>query len=159
MEDGEVGRFPPLPNPQQPWEPGRGAMTIPRGANWMPATRGRPVVTRRGGLGGHAPPRLPTLIIPSVEELERHLDAANIPGNELALSCMRAYIRDAQNVPREMRSPVQNMGTDEMEDTRLGASRDKAAWEGQQAECTTGGKHAQVDRPGRGLGKVDVEIP
>jgi hypothetical protein len=98
MEDGEVGRFPPLPNPQQPWEPRRGSMTIPQGANWTPATRGRPVVTRRGRLGGHAPPRLPTLIIPSVEELEHHLDAANIPGNELALSCMRAYVRDAQNV-------------------------------------------------------------
>ena len=108
MEDGEVGKFPPLPNPQQPWEPRRGPMTIPRGASWMPATRGRPVVTRRGGFGGHVPPRLPTLIILSVEELERHLDAANIPGNELALSHMRAYVRDAQNIPREMRSPVQN---------------------------------------------------
>ena len=29
MEEGEVGRFPPLPNPQQPWEPRRGSMTIP----------------------------------------------------------------------------------------------------------------------------------
>ena len=83
-------------------------MTIPRGTNWTPATRGRPVVTRRGGFGGHAPPRLPTLIIPSMEELEWHLDAANIPGNKLALSRMRTYVRDAQNVPREMRSPVQN---------------------------------------------------
>jgi hypothetical protein len=43
-----------------------------------------------------------------MEELEQHLEAANIQGNELALTHMRAYIQDAQNVPRENRLPMQN---------------------------------------------------
>jgi hypothetical protein len=107
MEDGEVGRFPPLPTPQRPLEPARGSMIIPRSANWTLATRGRLTMPRRGGFG-FAPPRLPPLVITSVEELDHHLDAAGIPGNELALTCMCAYVRDAQNVLREARSPVQN---------------------------------------------------
>jgi hypothetical protein len=48
------------------------------------------------------------LVISSVEELEQHLEAANIQGNELALTHMQAYVQDAQNIPRENRSPMQN---------------------------------------------------
>jgi hypothetical protein len=108
MEDGEVGRFPPLPTPQPPLEVTRGPVGVPRGANWRPAPQLRPTQARRGGFGGHPTPRLPPLVISSVEELEQHLEAANIQGNELALTRMRAYVRDAQNVPRENRSPMQN---------------------------------------------------
>jgi hypothetical protein len=108
MEDGEVGRFPPLPTPQPPLEVTRGPVGVPRGANWRPAPQPRPTQARRGGFGGHPTPRLPPLVISSVEELEQHLEAANIQGNELALTRMRAYVRDAQNVPRENRSPMQN---------------------------------------------------
>jgi hypothetical protein len=43
-----------------------------------------------------------------MEELEQHLEVANIQGNELALTCMQAYIWDIQNVPRENQSPMQN---------------------------------------------------
>jgi hypothetical protein len=43
-----------------------------------------------------------------MEELEQHLEAANIQGNKLALTHMQAYVWDAQNVPRENRSPMQN---------------------------------------------------
>jgi hypothetical protein len=43
-----------------------------------------------------------------MEELEQHLEAANIQGNELALTHMRAYVRDTLNVLRENRSPMQN---------------------------------------------------
>lgn len=108
MEEGEVGRFPPLPNLQQRVEPTRGSLVIPCGANWMPAIRGRPTIPRQGGFGGSAPLRLPPLVITSREELEHHLDAASVPGNKLALTCMCAYVRDTQNVLREARSPMQN---------------------------------------------------
>jgi hypothetical protein len=108
MEDGEVGRFPPLLTPQPPLEVTRGPVGVPRGANWRPAPQPRPTQVRRGGFGGHPTPRLPPLVISSVEELEQHLEVANIQGNELALTCMRAYVWDAQNVPRENRSPMQN---------------------------------------------------
>jgi hypothetical protein len=43
-----------------------------------------------------------------LEELEQHLEVANIQGNELALTHMQAYIWNTQNVPRENRSPMQN---------------------------------------------------
>jgi hypothetical protein len=46
-----------------------------------------------------------------------------------------------------------------MEDTRMGASRNEAAREERRPERTTRGKYAQFNRPGRRLGKVDVEIP
>jgi hypothetical protein len=109
MEDGEVGRFPPLPTPQPPLEATRGPVGVPRGANWRPAPQPRPTQVRQGGFGGHPTLRLLPLVISSVEELEQHLEAANIQGNELALTRMRAYVRDTQNVPRENRSPMQNV--------------------------------------------------
>jgi hypothetical protein len=46
-------------------------------------------------------------VIRSLEELDQHLEAANTPGNELAVARMCAYIREAQNVPKETHSPVQ----------------------------------------------------
>jgi hypothetical protein len=101
MEDREVGRFPPLPTPQPPLEVMRGPVGVPQGMNWRPAPQPRLTQARWGGFGGHPTPRLPPLVISSVEELEQHLEAANIQGNELALTRMRAYVRDAQNVPRE----------------------------------------------------------
>jgi hypothetical protein len=108
MEDGEVGRFPPLPTPQPPLKVTRGPVGVPQGANWRPAPQPRLTQVRRGGFGGHSTPRLLPLVISSAEELEQHLEAANIQGNELALTCMRAYIWDTQNILRENRSPMQN---------------------------------------------------
>jgi hypothetical protein len=108
MEDGEVGRFPPLPTPQPPLEVTRGPVEVPRGANWRPAPQPRLTQVRWGGFGGHSTPRLPPLVISSVEELEQHLEVANIQGNKLALTRMRAYIQDTQNIPRENQSPMQN---------------------------------------------------
>jgi hypothetical protein len=108
MEDGEVGRFPPLPTPQPPLEVMRGPVGVPRGTNWRPAPQPRPTQVRWGGFRGHSTPRLPPLVISSVEELEQHLEVANIQGNELALTHMRAYVWDTQNILGENRSPMQN---------------------------------------------------
>jgi hypothetical protein len=108
MEDREVGRFPPLPTPQPPLEVTRGPVGVPQGANWRPVPQPRPTQVRRGGFRGHSTLRLLPLVISSVEELEQHLEAANIQGNELALTRMRAYIQDTQNVLRENQSPMQN---------------------------------------------------
>jgi hypothetical protein len=88
MEDGEVGRFPPLLTPQPPLEVMRRPVAVPRGTNWRPVPQPRPTQVRQGGFGGHSTPRLPPLVISSVEELEQHLEAANIQGNKLALTCM-----------------------------------------------------------------------
>jgi hypothetical protein len=88
MEDGEVGRFPPLPTPQPPLEVTRGPVGVPRGANWRPAPQPRPTQVRQEGFGGHSTLRLLPLVISSAEELEQHLEAANIQGNELALTRM-----------------------------------------------------------------------
>ena len=54
-------------------------------------------------------PRYAGFVIASVEELEQHLEAANMPGNELAVACMSAYVQEANMVPKELRSPVQNI--------------------------------------------------
>jgi hypothetical protein len=43
-----------------------------------------------------------------MEELDHHLDMASVPENKLALTCMHAYVRDAQNILKEARSLVQN---------------------------------------------------
>jgi len=103
-----VGKFPLLPTPQPPLEAMRGSIIVPCGANWRPAPQTRLTQARRRGLRGHPAPRLPPLVISNVEELEWHLEAANIQGNKLALTCMHAYVRDTQNVPRENQSPMQN---------------------------------------------------
>jgi hypothetical protein len=88
MEDGEVGRLPPLPTPQPPLKVMRGPVAVPWGMNWRPAPQPRLTQVRRRGFRGHSTPRLPPLVISSMEELEQHLEAANIQGNKLALTCM-----------------------------------------------------------------------
>jgi hypothetical protein len=88
MEDGKVGKFPPLPTPQPPLEVMRGPVVVPQGTNWRPAPQPRLTQGRWRGFGGHSTLRLPPLVISSMEELKQHLKVANIQGNKLALTCM-----------------------------------------------------------------------
>ena len=108
MEDGEIWRFPPLPNPGVPQMVQAGPLALPRGANWRPAPAARPAVSGMTRFRGNMPLRHPPMILRSMEELNQHLEAANVPGNNLALARMRAYVREAQDLPKEARSPVQN---------------------------------------------------
>ena len=55
-EGSGMGQFPALPKPQLPWETMASMVTIPHGANWMPARELRPTVGLRGGLRGNTMP-------------------------------------------------------------------------------------------------------
>jgi hypothetical protein len=88
MEDGEMGRFPPLPTPQPPLEVTRRPVIVPQSTNWRPAPQPRLTQARQEGLRDYPAPRLLPLVISSMKELEQHLEAANIQGNELALTHM-----------------------------------------------------------------------
>jgi hypothetical protein len=78
MEDREVS-FPPLPTPVPPMAEAIQAPHFQHGANWTPAPvpRGAPVVC--GSPFGRPMPRYAGLVIASVEELEQHLEAVNMP--------------------------------------------------------------------------------
>jgi hypothetical protein len=106
MDDGESA-FPSLPAPSQPMAPTMGAPLFQHGANWMPAPPMRQPSITRGSPFGRRMSRPTGFVIRSLEELYQHLEVANTPGNELAVAWMRAYIREAQNVPKETRSLVQ----------------------------------------------------
>jgi hypothetical protein len=47
-----------------------------------------------------------TLVITSLEELDQYIEAANRPGDELVLTQMHAYVREAHQRCREERSPI-----------------------------------------------------
>jgi hypothetical protein len=113
---------------------------------------------RRGGFRGHPTPRLPPLVISSVE-LEQHLEVANIQGNELALTRMRAYVRDTQNVPRENRSPMQNAALLKWKTPGWVPIEARPPVRGGDQNAPAGGEYAQANGPSRGLGEMDVEIP
>lgn len=100
MEEGELGRFPPLPNPSQPLSSTVGTIVVPRGANWNPAPRGRPGMGMRGGIGAR-PSREPLLLITSLAQLDHYLEAANRPGDETAVAQMCAYVREAHLLRKE----------------------------------------------------------
>jgi hypothetical protein len=93
-----------------------------------------------------------------VEELEQHLEAAKIQGNELALIRMLAYVWDAQNVPRENRSPMQNAALLKWKTPGWVPIEARPPVRGGDQNVPAGGEHAQANRPSRGLGEMDVGI-
>jgi hypothetical protein len=91
MEDGEVA-FLPLPRPAPPMAETIKAPQFQCGANWMPAPVPRGMPGMHGSPFGRPMPRHTRLVIPSMEELEQHLEVANTPHNKLAVTYMYAYI-------------------------------------------------------------------
>ena len=79
---------------------------VPRGANWNPVPRGRPTVSTWGGFR-FRPSREPPLMITSMAQLDNYIKAANRHGDMAAVARMCAYVRDAQLMSREERSPLQ----------------------------------------------------
>ena len=106
MEEGEMAAFPPLPYPSQPSQTMSGLIMVPRGANWNPAPRGRPTVSMWGGFGFRLSRELP-LMITSMAQLDNYIEAANRHGDMTAVARMCAYVREAQLMSREERSPLQ----------------------------------------------------
>ena len=106
MEEGETVAFPPLPYRSQPSQMMSGSMMVPRGANWNPAPSGRPTVSTRGGFGFRLL-REPPLMITSMAQLDNYIEAANRHGDMTAVARMCAYVREAQLISREERSPLQ----------------------------------------------------
>ena len=106
MEEGETAVFPPLPYPSQPSQTMSGSIMVPRGANWNPAPWGRPTVSTQGRFG-FCPSREPPLMITSMAQLDNYIEAANRHGDMMAVACMCAYVREAQLISREERSPLQ----------------------------------------------------
>ena len=74
----------------------------------MPARGSRPTMGLRGGSLGCGMPCPQSLSIQNEEELDHHIEEASTSGNWTAYSSMRAYIREAHAMQKEMRSLVQN---------------------------------------------------
>jgi hypothetical protein len=91
MEDGEVA-FPPLPRPAPPMAETIQGPQFQCGANWIPAPVPRGMPATCGSPFRRPMPRHTRLIITSVEELEQHLEVANMPHNELVVTHMCAYV-------------------------------------------------------------------
>ena len=101
MEVEDIRSFPTLPELGQPTMSVGNVTRLQRGVSWVPAQGGRPMMGLQGGSLGRGMPRPHSLPIQS-EELDRRIKEASTSGNWTAYSSMRAYIREAHALQKEM---------------------------------------------------------
>ena len=80
-------------------------------------------------------------MITSMAQLDNYIEAANRHRDMMAVARMHAYVREAQLMSREERSPLQ----DEMEDTRLGACGRTFVCKSRRPQCTCWGEYTSDD--------------
>jgi len=96
-----------LPTPQLPRETTASMVTIPHGANWMPAKEIRPTVGLQGRARDNMMPHASALNIGTEGKLDQYITAAHISGSWAMYSNMHTYVQEAHLLPKAQ-SPMQN---------------------------------------------------
>ena len=81
-----------MPTPQLPRETTASMVTIPHGANWMPAKEIRPTVGLQGRARDNMMPHASALNIGTEGKLDQYIAAAHILGSWAAYLNMHAYV-------------------------------------------------------------------